>query len=804
MGVTGWSATDYLNRAAGVYSTRPLMISAWCWSQAPGTGTAVEIGTDGSADNRRTLQKTGAIEIGVSEQDGSFEATAGSPDAHPDETWFQASGYFIASGDREATRDGGAAGSSVGIINPSAPDVTRIGVRSDESNPWDATGGLAEVSIWDATGLDATARRQLDALLAAGVNPLVINASGQFAGLLVAYWRLRSPTDVTDLSGNGHDLTEVGTLSIHASHPPVDGVVNTSVIASSGGDYTSLETWESDTEDDLAAAGVIEEARCDGFDDELVSALLISGATTDEHNYRRVYAAPGAEAGMPWRSTGAYTLRNTATNDGMNLQEAYLRVERIQVEIAAATTAFRACMESSDSVSMPGLRVDGCHVRSPSAAGRRIGFHFGRNAQVFVTNCVASDLGADVDTQGFGVGWRTADAGVLYNCTAVGVPMGFGETSGGRWDGAVAKNCVAYDCTVGFSSTSGLWNAGTEFNASDDSTHPGTDGVAILADPFEDEPNGDFHLASGSALIGAGTDLSADSDFPFSTDFDGDTRTAWSIGADDGPAAAGTAVGLATEVDVALGIAATKVRTVGLSAEVDVAQTTAALKALEAGLAAEADLAFGFGHARTRAIGIALESDEALGFVLNRTVAVGLAAEVDEAFDVARSKLRALGLSAEADEAFAVAHGAITPVGRATEGDLALGLQHARALALGLALEDDVSRAVQPLRAYEIGLTSEADLARSAAPVRGFAIGQPAEVDLALAIRATRSLTIGLGLEVDEAFAVVVVGGGGAIVLVGKYKAEHAAALAAIRAAEGADYGTEHAAALAAIRDAEE
>lgn len=46
---------------------------------------------------------------------------------------------------------------------------------------------------------------------------------------------------------------------------------------------------------------------------------------------------------------------------------------------------------------------------------------------------------------------------------------------------------------------------------------------------FVDAPNGDYHLVAGSPLIGAGADLSA----YFDTDFEGDTRTAWDIGADE-------------------------------------------------------------------------------------------------------------------------------------------------------------------------------------------------------------------------------------------------------------------------------
>ena len=51
---------------------------------------------------------------------------------------------------------------------------------------------------------------------------------------------------------------------------------------------------------------------------------------------------------------------------------------------------------------------------------------------------------------------------------------------------------------------------------------------------FEDKSNSDFHLDSNDTrALDAGTDLSSDSYYPFSTDIDGDTRSGWSIGADD-------------------------------------------------------------------------------------------------------------------------------------------------------------------------------------------------------------------------------------------------------------------------------
>ena len=64
---------------------------------------------------------------------------------------------------------------------------------------------------------------------------------------------------------------------------------------------------------------------------------------------------------------------------------------------------------------------------------------------------------------------------------------------------------------------------------------------------FVDSTNNDFHLANtDTSAFDKGVDLSADSIYPFSTDIDGDTRTYWSIGADDGTQATTTITSDAT------------------------------------------------------------------------------------------------------------------------------------------------------------------------------------------------------------------------------------------------------------------
>ena len=104
--------------------------------------------------------------------------------------------------------------------------------------------------------------------------------------------------------------------------------------------------------------------------------------------------------------------------------------------------------------------------------------------------------------------------GRFYNCTAVNSTYGFRHMGGT----AIAKNCIAENNTTNWD---GTW---TKTTCTDD------DGVA-----FVDAANDDYHLAaSDTAAKDQGTDLSSDADFAFDDDVDGDTRSgSWDIGFDE-------------------------------------------------------------------------------------------------------------------------------------------------------------------------------------------------------------------------------------------------------------------------------
>ena len=76
---------------------------------------------------------------------------------------------------------------------------------------------------------------------------------------------------------------------------------------------------------------------------------------------------------------------------------------------------------------------------------------------------------------------------------------------------------------------------------SEDATSP-TVALRGSSNTFVNAAGDNFHLAVGDDAIGEGTDLSADGDFAFDDDIDGDTIVTWDIGFDEYVAAGGQSI----------------------------------------------------------------------------------------------------------------------------------------------------------------------------------------------------------------------------------------------------------------------
>jgi hypothetical protein len=289
--------------------------------------------------------------------------------------------------------------------------------------------------------------------------------------------------------------------------------VQTVTVKSSAGDYSSLSAAEAGEQADLVSGDVQLDIECYAFQD--TSAVTFDGWTTDATRYIRVYTPTAERHDGKW-DTSAYRLEGAANFAPLLIaNEAHTRFEGLQVRNTI----------TGDGTGVE-LAANGCRftegvVRSPATSG------------------------------GSGVrnGGASGDTVTFRNCVIVGSGAVTGAFSGYEQD-MVVDNCTIAAFATGVSTNTPLV-ANTVRNTYVDATTPyvgthtrttcahsaagafagSTASVAYGTSNFVSVTGGseDLHLVTGSALIGAGTDLSG----TFTTDIDGDTRSAWDIGADE-------------------------------------------------------------------------------------------------------------------------------------------------------------------------------------------------------------------------------------------------------------------------------
>lgn len=287
-------------------------------------------------------------------------------------------------------------------------------------------------------------------------------------------------------------------------------------IRASGGDYTTLSAWEAANQGDLVTADEVRVAECyNDWPSGLNDAVNIDGSTTDATRYMAITVAAGhRHTGKP--DTGFRIVRSAAYTAVVLFNDPYCRASWLDVR----NTGF----EGSTAIRQNGSNG------SNSRVSRCIGRTTGTAAYVscfaglaYTYQCLA--IGGVQGFQGTG----TYGTFEMVGCVASGSTTGFQLDSPGTTGKRVA-NCVAYNCTTNYAGTFDAALSGN--NASSSGTMPGSSNLSgIGASDFVDAANNDFHLASGSALIGAGANLYS----TFTTDIDGDTwpsSGAWDIGFD--------------------------------------------------------------------------------------------------------------------------------------------------------------------------------------------------------------------------------------------------------------------------------
>lgn len=223
-----------------------------------------------------------------------------------------------------------------------------------------------------------------------------------------------------------------------------------------------------------------------------------------------------------------------ANASALTISEDYVRVDGLQVGKSASSASFQgAIVFSSITATDNDLWVSNCLVRQPgNASYTEPGIYvIDTDAITRIWNCIVYGLGTNAGNSNAAISFGGA-TGYIYGCTLIGGAYGLRVGSGT----VTAKNCYARGSGGGYSNA-GTLNL-TTCAASDTTGEPaGLDNIAYTTANFVNVTAGsiDLHLAQGSALYDVGTDTSGDSaPLNFTTDIDGDTRTAWSVGADEG------------------------------------------------------------------------------------------------------------------------------------------------------------------------------------------------------------------------------------------------------------------------------
>jgi hypothetical protein len=230
MALTSWSASNYLERVAQVINTYPFLISVWLHRVTTGGSCAVYVG-DNVQQRRGQVRidgTTGAVQALTF--DGTVINDANTAVGQGTGSWYHGFGEFTAANSVAALINAGNKATNANNPTVGNSDRVRIGVLPDASQPFGNTNGIAEIALWDGTGMtagnmDSLATKLFNGGVAgAGGNPLLITAEGgqPWSGKLRAYWPLANTTDLADASGNGHTLSMVGTLTNFASHPTIE------------------------------------------------------------------------------------------------------------------------------------------------------------------------------------------------------------------------------------------------------------------------------------------------------------------------------------------------------------------------------------------------------------------------------------------------------------------------------------------------------------------------------------------------------------------------------------------------------
>lgn len=309
----------------------------------------------------------------------------------------------------------------------------------------------------------------------------------------------------------------------------------TYTVCESGGgcDYTTLQAAETALQQDLVAndsALTIEIQNTWASPD---GGTTVDGWTTDATRFLTITAVGAARASATL-STTSYRAEGSGTTV-ISLLEDYTVVDGIQAEATGTSTNIFS------STFFTGIVFKNCFV-SGGGLSTTTGILFSVSAG---TGKVARN-NVIIDCTGIGINGLAANGGIRADNNTI-ENCGTGIATGA--DDIIARNNILWNCTTPLTgdfaelSQENFTDAGSlSYGTCSDC---GTGDQVSQSDPFEDLTGEDYSLASGSAPIDAGQDLSGD----FTDAIGGKTRDAnFDKGADEFIAAGGNRVLIRTGI----------------------------------------------------------------------------------------------------------------------------------------------------------------------------------------------------------------------------------------------------------------
>lgn len=308
-----------------------------------------------------------------------------------------------------------------------------------------------------------------------------------------------------------------------------------------GGDYSTLQSWENDCPANLVTADQIWEGKLKNQEFTNTSTpLTIAGQTTDATRYIILTTDIGASFSdnvnkltnpLKYNASNGAAIRQSAGYGGpaMSVSTAYTRVSKIQLSAPSG-------LDSGSTISGSNFRMDDC-----ISSGRHNGCVYTGASGIF-RNCLFISTASPRNDSG-GITNTFSGNVTAYNCTSVtyaASPAPLSAAFRNDYGTLLLYNCAGFGFSH-FVKNQSLSGSSTH-NASDKTILAGSNNQAslIYADQFENITSGshDYRVKIGATLTSNGTDLSGSG---VTTDIVGTSRSvpytigAWQVVTSSGP-----------------------------------------------------------------------------------------------------------------------------------------------------------------------------------------------------------------------------------------------------------------------------